>query len=137
MPTPATTLLKMSRINLREKIEMIKGLEVICLWAENVPQTAHFYKDVLGLVLLHDHHSGQPHFKVGEAYLTILKGKPQPAEDAEPSRFPLFAFRVWDLDEAVESLKAHGVELPWGIEELEGSRWVMFHDPAGNLIELI
>lgn len=115
---------------------MIKGVEVICLWAENVPKAAHFYKDVLGLDLLPHHHGGRPHFKVGEAYLTILQGKPQPAEDSEPSRFPLFAFRVWDLDEAVERLKAHGVELPWGIEGHEDSRWVMFHDPAGNLIEL-
>ncbi|HET7088874.1 MAG TPA: hypothetical protein VFL17_09505 [Anaerolineae bacterium] len=31
---------------------------------------------------------------------------------------------------------AHRVELPWGIEEDAGSRCVMFHDPAGNLIEL-
>jgi len=115
---------------------MIKGIEVICLWAENVPEAAHFYKDVLGLELLPDHLSRQPHFKVGEAYLTILKGRPQPAEDAEPSRFPLFAFRVWDFDEAVELLKSHGVELPWGIERHEDSRWVMFQDPAGNLIEL-
>jgi len=27
-------------------------------------------------------------------------------------------------------------ELPWGIEEDAGSRWVMLYDPAGNLIEL-
>jgi catechol 2,3-dioxygenase-like lactoylglutathione lyase family enzyme len=55
---------------------MIRGVEVICLWAENVPKSAHFYKDVLGLDLLPDHHGERPHFKVGEAYLTILQGKP-------------------------------------------------------------
>ena len=116
--------------------EMIKGVEVICLWADDVQKTAHFYKDVLGLELLPNHHAGRPHFKVGGVYLTILKGKPHPAEDADPSRFPLFAFRVNDLDEAVGRLQAHGVDLPWGVEEGGGSRWVMFHDPAGNLIEL-
>ena len=101
---------------------MIEELAVISLWAENVPKTAHFYKEVLGLELLPHLHAGRPHFKVGGAYLTILKGKPQPADDPEPSRFPLFAFRVADL--------------PWGIEGQDKSRWVMFHDPAGNLIEL-
>lgn len=116
--------------------EMIERVEVICLWAEDVLGTAHFYKDVLGLEHLGMHHGGRPHFKVGATYLTILKGKPHPAEDADPSRFPLFAFRVNDLDKAVERLQAHGVELPWGIEEGSGSRWVMFYDPAGNLIEL-
>jgi catechol 2,3-dioxygenase-like lactoylglutathione lyase family enzyme len=115
---------------------MINGIEVISLWAEDVPKTIHFYKDILGLELLPHHHGGQPHFKVGEAYLTILKGKPRPAENADPSRFPLFAFRVSDLDEAVERLKAHGVEVPWGIEVRGDARWVMFYDPAGNLIEL-
>ncbi|MGD8565199.1 MAG: VOC family protein [Candidatus Bathyarchaeota archaeon] len=115
---------------------MIEKIEVICLWAEDVPKTAHFYKDVLGLKLLPHHHDLRPHFKVGDAYLTILKGKPHPAEDSDPDRFPLFAFRVQDLDAAVERLQAHGVKLPWGVEGHNESRWVMFHDPAGNLIEL-
>lgn len=109
---------------------------VLSLWAEDVPATAHFYKDVLGLELLHHHHGDRPHFKVGSTYLTILKGKPVPAQDSDPARFPLFALGVADLDAAVERLKAHGVELPWGIEEGQGTRWVMFYDPAGNLIEL-
>lgn len=115
---------------------MINSVEVICLWAQDVSKTAHFYKDVLELELDAHHGLGRPHFKIGDTYLTILKGKPRPAEDPEPSRFPLFAFRVDDLDAAVARLQAHGVELPWGIEGHENSRWVMFYDPAGNLIEL-
>jgi catechol 2,3-dioxygenase-like lactoylglutathione lyase family enzyme len=115
---------------------MIEELAVISVWAEDVVETAHFYKDVLGLELLPHLHAGRPHFKVGEAYLTILKGKPQPAEYPEPSRFPLFAFRVKDFDQAVAQLKARGVDLPWGVEGQADARWVMFHDPAGNLIEL-
>lgn len=109
---------------------------VISLWAEDVPATAHFYKDVLGLELLSHHHGDRPHFKVGETYLTILKGKPIPAENPTPERFPLFALGVDDLDSAVERLQTHGVELPWGVEEGQDSRWVMFYDPAGNLIEI-
>jgi hypothetical protein len=31
----------------------------------------------------------------------------------------------------------HNVELPWGLESNPAGRWVMFHDPAGNLIELV
>ncbi len=115
---------------------MIQGFKVISLWAEDVPKTAHFYKDILGLEMLPYHHGGQPHFLVGDAYLTVLKGKPRPAEDSVPARFPLFALRVSDLDAAIEHLKVHGVELPWGIEAQGDSRWVMFYDPAGNLIEL-
>lgn len=108
---------------------------VISLWAEDVPETAHFYKDVLGLELLPHHHGDRPHFKVGDTYLVILKGKPIPAEDTIPERFPLFALGVDDLDAAAERLQAHGVELPWGIEGNRDSRFIMFYDPAGNLIE--
>jgi catechol 2,3-dioxygenase-like lactoylglutathione lyase family enzyme len=109
---------------------------VVCLWAEDVQAIAHFYKDVLGLELHHDAHHQRLHFKVGDVYLTILKGKPQAALDMDPARFPIFAFKVEDLDAAVEQLRTHHVEMPWGIEGEGNNRWVMFHDPAGNLIEI-
>ena len=117
-------------------VMMIKNVAVISLWAEDVPKAAHFYRDVLGLELVEHHHDSRPHFRVGDAYLVILKGKPIPAENREPSRFPLYAFKVQDLDAGVERLVAHNIELPWGIEGSGSSRWVMFHDPAGNLVEL-
>lgn len=110
-------------------------LAVVSLWAEDVPATAHFYRDVLGLRLL-PHHGDRPHFDLNGVYLVILEGKPAPPQNPTPARFPIVAFAVGDLDSAVERLRAHRVELPWGIEEDAGSRWVMFHDPAGNLIEL-
>lgn len=116
---------------------MINNVAVLCVWAPDVPQAAHFYKDILGLEMLAGHgHDDRPHFKVGSAYLTILKGRPQTARDMEPERFPIFALRADDLDAAVERLEQHGVEMPWGIEGHENNRWVMFYDPAGNLLEL-
>jgi predicted enzyme related to lactoylglutathione lyase len=116
-----------------------KSIAVVSLWAEDVPTAAHFYRDVIGLRLLphHSHHDGRPHFDVSGTYLTILKGKPVPAQNAEPSHFPLIAFAVDDLDSAIERLQAHHVELPREVVEDADSRWAMFHDPAGNLIELV
>jgi predicted enzyme related to lactoylglutathione lyase len=116
-----------------------KNIAVVSLWAEDVPTAAHFYRDVIGLQLLshHSHHDGRPHFDLGGTYLTILKGKPIPAQNAEPSHFPLIAFAVDDLDSTIERLRAHGIELPKDVAESADSRWVMLHDPAGNLIELV
>jgi catechol 2,3-dioxygenase-like lactoylglutathione lyase family enzyme len=111
-------------------------IAVLSLWAEDVPAAAHFYRDVVGLPLL-AHHGGPPHFDLDGAYLVILKGRPMPAQNPAPPRFPLAALAVPDLDRAVDRLRAHAVELPWGVEEGPDSRWVMFHDPAGNLIELV
>jgi catechol 2,3-dioxygenase-like lactoylglutathione lyase family enzyme len=115
---------------------MAVKIAVVSLWAEDVPTTVHFYRDVLGLRLL-PHHRQQPHFDLGGVFLTIVKGQPVPARDAQPDRFPLLALAVDEFDGAIERLRAHRVELPWGVEEDGQSRWVMFRDPAGNLIELV
>ena len=109
---------------------------VVSVWAQDVAANAHFYRDVLGLESL-PHHDARPHFKVNGIYLIMLKGTPVPAQNTDVERFPLFAFAVDDLDSAVEHLKAHHVDLPWGVEGNAHERWVMFHDPAGNLIELV
>jgi catechol 2,3-dioxygenase-like lactoylglutathione lyase family enzyme len=111
-------------------------LAVVSLWAEDVPATAHFSRDVIGLHLL-SHHGARPHFDLDGIYLTILKGRPRSAQDADPSRFPVVAFAVESLDAAVARLRAHHIDLPSGIEGDEHTRWVMFLDPAGNLIELV
>ena len=114
---------------------MLPKLAVISLWAEDVAATAHFYRDVIGLkLLMHDQH--RPHFDLGGVYLTILEGRPLPPLDPVPTRFPIVAFAVDDLEAAVGQLRAQHVDLPWGVEEDGDSRWVMLHDPAGNLIEL-
>ena len=113
------------------------GLAVVSLWAEDVPTTAHFYRDVLGLRLVPPHGAtASPHFDLGGTYLIILQGQPRPAENAVPARFPVVAFEVEDWESAVERLRTHGVALPWGVEEDAGSRWAMFYDPASNLIEI-
>jgi catechol 2,3-dioxygenase-like lactoylglutathione lyase family enzyme len=111
-------------------------IAVVSLWAEDVPPCAHFYRDVIGLKLA-GHHGAWPHFDVGGAILVILEGRPHPATMAGPSRFPLLAISIEHFQSAVDRLAAASVPMPWGIEEDGTSRWVMFHDPAGNLIELV
>ena len=119
-----------------ERMSPTPQLAVVALWASDVPQAVHFYRDVVGLILM-PHHGERPHFDLGGTTLTILRGLPHPAEDAVPARFPVVAFRVPHLEQAIARLEAAGVPLPWGIEEEAGSRWVMFHDPVGNLVELV
>ena len=80
---------------------MTPRIAVVSLWAEDVPTTVHFYHDVLGFSLLPHHHE-RPHFNVGNGYLTILKGRPIPAHNAEPSHFPLVAFVVENFEATIE-----------------------------------
>jgi catechol-2,3-dioxygenase len=111
-------------------------IAVVSLWAEDVVACAHFYRDIIGLQIA-GHHGGRPHFMVGRIVLVILEGRPHPATTPEPSRFPLVAFAVGDFQVALDRLATAEVPIPWGIEEDSSSRWVMFNDPAGNLIELV
>lgn len=112
-------------------------LAVVTLWAEDVPATVHFYRHVVGLPLLPSHHH-PPAFELrpGE-YLAIVKGQPAFAAEPQGSRFPVLAFAVRDLDEAVQHLQSHDVELLQGIETGTSARWIRFYDPAGNLIEMV
>jgi len=110
-------------------------LAVVTLWAEDVQQMTDFYQNVLGLPLVMVDR-GRPHFDFGGGYLAILPGQPYKADDSTRSRFPVIAFAVQDLHEVIRQLKSHGIEMPWGVEEDSDSRWVMFYDPGGNLIEV-
>lgn len=110
-------------------------LAVVALWTEDMDRTSDFYRDVLGLPLL-TVDRGRPHFDFGGGYLILLHGQPHRVEDSARSRFPVLAFAVHNLDEVIHQLESHGVEMPWGVEEDSDSRWVMFHDPGGNLIEI-
>lgn len=110
-------------------------LAVVTLWAEDVKQMSDFYQNVLELPLL-TADRGRPYFDFGGGYLVILPGKPHKVQDSDPSRFPVLAFSIENLHEFVHRLRANNIELPWGVEEDSDSRWVMFHDPGGNLIEV-
>jgi catechol-2,3-dioxygenase len=109
---------------------------VITLWVEDVVKVADFYRDGLGLRLL-SHHDGSFHFDVNGVYLAIRKGRAISIEAYESSRFPLFAIAVDDLEKRVDQLEKLNIVFPWGIESNANSRWIMFNDPAGNLIELV
>jgi predicted enzyme related to lactoylglutathione lyase len=115
---------------------MTPHIFVVTLYAEDLIASTHFYRDVIGLSLV-PHHGERPHFDLGGIYLALVKVTPLRSEIQPAERFPIIAFAVDDLDTAIRRLQMHPVELPWGIEQDTGSRWVMFNDPAGNLIELV
>ncbi len=101
-----------------------------------MPATAHFYRDMVGLNMM-SHHSGErPHFDLAGCILTIVRGRPALPPDPEPL-FPVVAFSIPELDNAVQTLRLHGVDLPWGVETNADSRWVIFRDQEGNLVELV
>ena len=113
------------------------NIAVVTLWADPFEETVRFYKEVLGMDDAHQDSEGIIHFNVGEILFTVMKGKPAQATNSIIPRFPIITFSVEDVQESATMLKENKVALPWGIEESAAAKWVMFNDPAGNLIELV
>jgi catechol 2,3-dioxygenase-like lactoylglutathione lyase family enzyme len=114
---------------------------VLTVWAppETIAETAAFYERVLGLRLVGSG-EGQYILDTDGTFVIIMEGRLQQPQDTR-RRWPMFALTVPDLDVSLEALRAAAVEFPWGVEEFgspnPSSRYVMFHDPAGNLIEIV
>ena len=112
-------------------------LAVVSLLVEDLIAAVGFYRDAIGLRLL-PHHQPHPAFELeNDVILVLVQEHSNSVSDSEKQRFPAVAFAVDDLESAIENLKSHDVALPWGVGERAGSRWVKFHDPAGNLIEIV
>jgi catechol-2,3-dioxygenase len=110
-------------------------LAIVGIPAGDLSAALHFYLDIIGLPLLPHHHE-RPAFDLGnDTYLVLVKGQQPPASAPGEPPFPALAFAIKDLDQAVDHLQAHGVELHSGIKTASRARWILFHDPAGNLIE--
>ena len=103
--------------------------------ADKLEQTSVFYRDTLGLSSIANNV-----FNARGTYLVVMQGDLGQPKNTQ-RRWPLFALTVSDLEQEVIKLKHHGFDFPWGIEEFNdgntASRYVMFYDPAGNLIELV
>jgi catechol-2,3-dioxygenase len=111
-------------------------LAVCSLPAADLPSSAVFYRDVIGLRPLPDH-GHRPAFALGRgAFLVLVAGEPV-AQPEGVAPFPAVAFAVADLEAAVAGLKEHNVENLSGIRSHGVTRWVLFRDPAGNLIEFV
>ena len=111
-------------------------LTMVSLRAEDVAQTTHFYRDVIGLEMA-GHHGHMPDFDLNGTYLMVIQGEPVSKLARASAQFPVLALEVEDLDKVIDRLRRHHIELPWGVEQGETSRWAKFYDPAGNLIELV
>jgi predicted enzyme related to lactoylglutathione lyase len=124
-----------------ERTRPTNQVAVLTVWAEvdKLEETADFYEHVLGLQRKGT--STSPCIlDTDGTFIAIMAGKLE--SPREPGRrWPMFALSVPDLDQSVQALREAKVELPWGVEEFgapePSSRYVMFRDPAGNLIEIV
>jgi hypothetical protein len=96
-------------------IRMTIRIAVVSLWADDIPATAHFYRDVIGLKLL-PHHGDRP-TSILTAAISSSCRENRHSLASPPVRFPLIAFGVNDLDTAVNKLHAHRIDSSLGHRE--------------------
>jgi catechol 2,3-dioxygenase-like lactoylglutathione lyase family enzyme len=104
-----------------------------------------FYRDVLGAELVERGGGPARHYRIGDQQLNVhgpgTKPHPVAIHEARPGGADL-CFR-WDgpIQEAVEHLRRHGVEVIEGPAERFGALGagssVYFRDPDGSLLEFI
>jgi catechol 2,3-dioxygenase-like lactoylglutathione lyase family enzyme len=123
----------------------IDNLDILC---KDVPATAAFYHDVLGLPFFLPYLEEEEWAAIDAGNLTIYIFKSEAGEHA-PWRSPVnpenppgldsFAFEVADLDEAVAELDG---KVEWASEDIitwrhpSGTwyRYRPFYDPEGNML---
>ena len=125
----------------QSRLRPTNQVAVVTVWAEaeKIEQTAMFYKEVLGLRPVGSN-ANQHILDTDGSFLVIMEGQLDQPRNTK-RRWPLFALTVPDLEESITKLNDAGVVFPWGVEEFgapnPSSRYVMFYDPAGNLIEIV
>ncbi|MHB8439456.1 MAG: VOC family protein [Acidimicrobiales bacterium] len=108
------------------------GVHHVSVNVRDVEEAVAFYTDVLGLTVRDD----RPDFGFGGSWLNIGAQQLHLIEADPPASLGQhFAVQVADLDEAVASVRARGVEVS-DPRPVAKSRQAFLMDPSGNQVEL-
>jgi catechol 2,3-dioxygenase-like lactoylglutathione lyase family enzyme len=110
----------------------ILGVHHVSINVDDVAAARRFYEGVLGLTARTD----RPDFSFGGAWLDAGVEQVHLIEgEVPPGLGQHFAFQVDDLDDAVATLRALGIDVtdPVGVAQ---NRQAFCSDPAGNRVEL-
>ncbi|MFN4119740.1 VOC family protein [Acidovorax sp.] len=122
------------------------GVHHVAIIASDYARSRHFYTEVLGLPVVHEHYRTERQSHKLDLQLpdgTQLELFSFPNPPPRPS-FPEarglrhLALRVADMDASVAALAAHGVAVePVRVDPFTGALFTFFADPDGLPIELV
>ena len=124
---------------------MLKGLHHVAIICSNFERSKRFYTHVLGLKIIKEtYRAARGSFKLdlalGDTYIIELFSFPNPpVRISRPEACGLrhIAFAVENMDEEIQRLQQHGVQLEAvRFDELTGKRFTFFSDPDDLPIEL-
>ncbi len=119
-------------------------LHHIAIIASDYQKAREFYVEKLGLPVLREHfRENRGDWKIdlgfggGELELFVIPTAPPRPNYPEALGLRHLAFRVDDVDAAVQELAARGIDCePVRLDPYSGRRFTFFHDPDGLPLEL-
>ncbi len=123
----------------------LAGVHHVAIIASNYARSKHFYSQVLGLRVLAENfratrNSWKLDLQAADGTQIELFSFPEPpARPSRPEACGLrhLAFRVVDLDAAVQHLQQQGIAVePIRVDEYTGKRFTFFSDPDALPLEL-
>jgi glyoxylase I family protein len=123
----------------------ISGIHHVAIIASDYPRSRSFYTEILGLQIVAEVYREQrDSYKLDlrmpdGSQIELFSFPAPPPRPSRPEAQGLrhLAFRVPDLDAAVQALRQHGVEPePVRVDEYTGKRFTFFADPDDLPLEL-
>ncbi|MEM6252198.1 MAG: VOC family protein [Cyanobacteria bacterium P01_D01_bin.156] len=122
----------------------IKTIHHIAIICSDYERSKHFYVDLLGANVIcetwrEQRCSHKLDLQLGTAQLELFSFPTPPPRPTRPEACGLrhLALAVDDLDDCIDYLKTHAVEVePVRMDELTGKRFTFFQDPDGLPLEL-
>lgn len=125
-----------------ELIAPSSGLGAVTLFAEDLPRTATFYREVFGLPPVFEDDNSSA-FRLGTTVVNVLRVQAapelvEPTPVAGPDAGSRFQLTVWvdDVDAVLARLEERGAEpLNGPVDRPWGQRTLAVADPAGHVWE--
>ena len=122
------------------------GVHHVAIIASDYARSRHFYTEVLGLPVVHEHYRAERQSHKLDlqlpdgTQLELFSFPSPPPRPSYPEACGLrhLALRVADMDACVAALAAHGVAVePVRVDPFTGALFTFFADPDGLPIELV
>jgi len=120
---------------------MVRGVEHIALYAENVPSLIAWYQKLFSLEVVKEGETGPFFLKFPDGFLIEVvetAGDIPPVPRDKEKGFRHIAFSVSSIETLVAGLKQYGVLIVQDFKIVpNGTKLFLFRDIEGNLVQLV
>jgi len=121
----------------------VDGILETCLYVDDLDVAQNFYSKVLGLEVVGHQEGRHVFFRCGPRMLLVFDPRATSRPDSDvpqhgaigPSHVAFMADSR-ELDDWIEHLISHGIDIEKIVDWPQGGRSVYFRDPAGNSLEV-